>query len=88
MGYRFDKLYWGQGLATEAAIAMRDYAFEQLKLTELISVIHKDNIASKEVAKRIGMTLYLQIYFEGYPVDIFKINSVVPLSAPQGNYNE
>ena len=28
IGYRLDPNYWGQGLATEAAIAVRDYAFE------------------------------------------------------------
>ena len=68
-------------MATEAAIAVRDYAFEQLKLTDLVSIIHKDNIVSKEVAKRIGMTLFLQTHFKGkYPVDVFRINSSVPSS--------
>jgi RimJ/RimL family protein N-acetyltransferase len=50
-----DKRFWGQGLGTEAARGIRDYAFEQLGLTRLICLIDEDNQASTRVAKKIGM---------------------------------
>jgi ribosomal-protein-alanine N-acetyltransferase len=55
LGYDFRSDYWNQGLATEAASAVRDYAFEQLGLKRLISLIRPDNLASQRVAEKIGM---------------------------------
>jgi RimJ/RimL family protein N-acetyltransferase len=51
------KEYWGQGLGTEAALAIVHYAFEQLHLSRLVCLIHPDNQASVKVATNIGMTL-------------------------------
>ena len=48
--------FWGRGLATEAALACRDYAFGTLGLTRLIGIIHPDNRAAIAVASKVGMT--------------------------------
>lgn len=55
LGYDFRSAYWNLGLATEAAIAVRDYAFGQLGLTRLISLIRVHNRASMRVAEKMGM---------------------------------
>src|SRR5687768_4585631 len=55
IAYRIDPEYWSQGIATEAARAVRDYGFDQLKLTRLISLIHPENAASKRVAEKNGL---------------------------------
>lgn len=55
IGYDFLSSYWGRGLATEAAKAVRDYAFRQLRLKRVISLIRPDNLASIRVAEKIGM---------------------------------
>ncbi len=55
IGYDFLSAYWGQGLATEAAGAVRDYAFDQLGLHRVISLIRPENLASIRVAEKIGM---------------------------------
>lgn len=55
VAYLIDKVYWGQGLGTEAAGAIRDYGFERLGLTRLICLIDPGNLASIGVAKKIGM---------------------------------
>src|SRR5512143_4073709 len=39
LGYDLRSDYWNQGLATEAAAAVRDYAFNVLQLPQLISLI-------------------------------------------------
>ncbi|WP_226659119.1 GNAT family N-acetyltransferase [Pseudalkalibacillus hwajinpoensis] len=56
LGYLFAKRYWGNGYATEAAFACKKYAFKELGLSRLISLIDPRNKASLKVAKRIGMT--------------------------------
>jgi len=57
LGYDFRSDFWNQGYATEAAIAVRDYALNTLKLPQLISLIRVGNLASRRVAERVGMTL-------------------------------
>lgn len=56
VGYLFQRAYWHKGYATEAAIACKEYAFEQLTVNEVFSIIRDTNIASQNVAKRNGMT--------------------------------
>ena len=57
LGYDFRSDFWNQGYATEAATAVRDYAFDALKLPRLISLIRAGNLASKRVAEKVGMML-------------------------------
>ncbi len=57
IGYLLQKAYWHQGYASEAAIACKKYAFEQLNADEVFSIIRDTNIASQMVAIRNGMTL-------------------------------
>ena len=45
----------GHGLATEAAIAVRDHATNVLGQTRLVAVIAPDNMASIRVARKLGM---------------------------------
>jgi [ribosomal protein S5]-alanine N-acetyltransferase len=56
LGYDFRSDYWHQGYATEAAVAVRDYAFGALHLSRLISLIRVGNAASVRVAERVGLT--------------------------------
>ena len=55
VAYLLAREYWGQGLATEAAQAIADYAFDKLQLTRLICMIDAENWASRNVAQKIGM---------------------------------
>lgn len=55
VGYWIVKECWSQGYATEAAQAIRDYAFETLGKKRLVSLIHPDNGASQKVAEKCGM---------------------------------
>ena len=67
LGYDFRSDYWNQGYATEAAIAVRDYAFVVLRLPQLISLIRVGNLASKRVAEKVGMRLSGQFTRYGIP---------------------
>lgn len=55
VAYLIDKAYWNQGLGTEAARGVRDYAHQTLGLTRLVCLIDEDNRASIRVAEKIGM---------------------------------
>lgn len=57
LGYDFRSDFWNQGYATEAAMAVRDYAFQVLHLPQLISLIRVGNLASQRVAEKVGMSL-------------------------------
>lgn len=56
IGWRFDRAYWGRGLATEGARACRDYAFEQLGLDGIVSIYQPGNTASRRVMEKLGMS--------------------------------
>ena len=70
LGYDFRSEYWNQGFATEAACAVRDYAFDILQLPQLISLIRVGNLASKRVAEKVGMTLAEE--FTRYEIQYWK----------------
>jgi RimJ/RimL family protein N-acetyltransferase len=57
LGYDLRSDAWNQGFATEAACAVRDYAFTDLHLPQLISLIRVGNLASRRVAEKVGMQL-------------------------------
>ena len=56
LGYVFAKEYWGQGLATEASLATIKYGFEQVNLERIVAIAHAENLASRRVIEKVGMT--------------------------------
>ena len=67
LGYDLRSDYWGRGYATEAAVAVRDYAFQQLNLPRLVSLIRVGNDASRRVAEKVGMGLAAEFERYGRP---------------------
>ena len=56
IGWRFARHAWGNGYATEAARAVLTFAFDELELPEIVSFTTVDNLPSRKVMERIGMT--------------------------------
>ena len=73
ISYRLRRDCWGQGLATEAAQACRDYGFKQIGLTRMISIIEPENVASIRVAEKMGMTLEKRASFHDIAALIYGI---------------
>ncbi len=77
LGWRLAPSAWGRGLATEAAAAARDDAFERLGLPELISIIHPRNVRSQRVAQKVGLRRWRVIEnpLLGVETDVWRIEA-------------
>ena len=69
IGYELAPEYWGQGYATEAAQAVVEFGFRELKLHRVSSWCIADNAASARVLERLGLRLEGRLreneYFKG-----------------------
>ena len=72
IGYSMLPLQWGKGYASEAAIKCKEYAVANRLSESIISIIHIENIGSRKVAQKNGMTLDKKTDFKGIPVDIYR----------------
>lgn len=61
LAYIFKKAFWQQGFAFEAADACKRYAFDVLKVRELTAQIRPENIPSRKLAEKLGMTVKCKI---------------------------
>jgi RimJ/RimL family protein N-acetyltransferase len=57
VGWGLAREAWGKGYAMEGAIASIDWAFDHLGWTEVIHSIEAPNVASQNVARRLGSTI-------------------------------
>jgi [ribosomal protein S5]-alanine N-acetyltransferase len=54
LGWALAREYWGLGYATEAAVAVREWAYAERGIERLISLIEPANVRSERVARRLG----------------------------------
>jgi RimJ/RimL family protein N-acetyltransferase len=54
LGWALIRAHWGHGYATEAAAAIREWAYEFRSIEQLVSLISSDNVRSQRVAERLG----------------------------------
>lgn len=74
IGWRLERAAWGRGIATEAALPARDWAFEELGLERLVALVRPANAASIRVIEKLGMTLDAEeIDRLGLPARIYAI---------------
>lgn len=55
LAYRFACRHWGQGYATECAVALIDWGFGQFDWLEIIAMVDANNVASQRVMQKAGM---------------------------------
>jgi RimJ/RimL family protein N-acetyltransferase len=56
LGYALNPTCWGKGFATEAAAAIVDAAFSLTAVAEIDASVRLENVASRRVLEKIGMT--------------------------------
>jgi RimJ/RimL family protein N-acetyltransferase len=56
VGFELHQRWWGQGLATEGALAALRFGFEEHRLERIISVTAATNIAARRVMEKAGLS--------------------------------
>jgi RimJ/RimL family protein N-acetyltransferase len=72
IGYHLLPSAWGNGYATEAAIACREFARTHQLAPSVISLIDHENFASQKVAMRNGMKFEKDTVHRGIPAMVFR----------------
>jgi RimJ/RimL family protein N-acetyltransferase len=71
IGYFIEPSHWGEGIATEAALELRDEAFGRCSLSELVGRCRIENVASARVLEKVGFSrLRLFEFDDGIVVQI------------------
>ena len=78
IGYHLRRDFWGRGLATEAAVACRDWAFTHFETERVISLIRPENLQSRRVAERNGMGIWKEVEWRGLPHLVYSIERAKP----------
>lgn len=73
VGWTIRRSRWGRGYATEAGLRAMQWAFRELNLDIIHSVIDPLNVASIRVAEKLGETLRYQTEVNGHPVSLYGI---------------
>ena len=81
LGYMLDRLYWGQGLATESVGILMNFGFTELGLKRVEGRCREDNIASEKVLIKNGF-IWDRIHPKRYgtqdltsKINIFSLNA-------------
>jgi len=80
IGWTFARHAWGRGYATECARIALEHAFGAMRRNKVISVIHPENAASIQVARKIGEAFEREATVNGEPRHIYAIDR--PLRRP------
>jgi RimJ/RimL family protein N-acetyltransferase len=79
IGYHVRRDHWGQGYATEAALACCDYGFANLPVERLISLIRPENLPSCRVAEKNGMKIWKEVMWHGLPHCVYAVERPTPV---------
>lgn len=73
IAYAFKREFWGQGLASEVAIALTDIGLSHHELPSLIGLVYVGNGASRRVLEKASYTLEKSTMRHGEDVLIYRI---------------
>jgi RimJ/RimL family protein N-acetyltransferase len=78
IGYHIHRDHRNRGYATEAARAVRDYAFTALpcdhETDHVISMIRPENLPSRRVAEKNGLSLRRTLLWRGYEHCVYRLD--------------
>jgi [ribosomal protein S5]-alanine N-acetyltransferase len=78
LGWMLRPGYRGHGYATEGARAALEFAWTQLRLPRVISLVRDGNDASDRLAKRLGGEFVESMEFHGAPTHVFAYHPPEP----------
>jgi RimJ/RimL family protein N-acetyltransferase len=75
LAYRLLPAHWGQGLATEVALASVRYGFADLGLKRIIGLVMPKNVASLRVLEKTGLRYSGTVTLWGHTFSRYVINA-------------
>ncbi len=75
LAYRLARASWGRGIATEAAAALVNWAFNRAGLPHLVAVTFPENVASQHVLEKAGFRYDGMTDYKGFRVAHFTITA-------------
>lgn len=72
LGYRMLPEYWGQGIATEASLAVLQHGREELGLKDIIGMVMISNIASQRVLEKLGFEAWKHDVVDGHDIAFYR----------------
>ena len=73
IGWGLAREHWQHGYATEAALALRDWALGERGLSRLISLIQHGNVPSVRVAEKLGEQYERDVEVRGLPTWLYAL---------------
>ena len=64
MAFHFQKNYWGNGYASEAAEACVDYALDNFSVKRIVAGVNKQNVRSVRILEKLNFIYLGLMYFE------------------------
>jgi RimJ/RimL family protein N-acetyltransferase len=71
LGWALMRRFWGCGYATEAARAVRSWAYDERGLARVISLISPENPRSRRVAEKLGARVEQRVELPTGPADVW-----------------
>jgi [ribosomal protein S5]-alanine N-acetyltransferase len=72
IGFRFFRVYWNKGFASETAKRCLDFGFKELGIARIVGRAMKENNASIKVLEKIEMTFKETFDFDGHDGVIYE----------------
>jgi len=66
IGYHVNRECWNQGFATEAGRAVMEDTFRRFPVDRVTSLIRPENVASRRVAEKNGLTVDRVVFWRNY----------------------
>lgn len=81
IGYRYNRVAWGEGVGTEAARVVLDHGFRVMELDPIVAVTHPANAASQNVLTKIGLRREGTGFHYGSDLPFFRLDRADYLAA-------
>ncbi len=73
IGWWLERELWGRGLATEAARAVLEFAWERAGLSRVVAIARAENRASRRIMEKLGMRYERDTVHRGFPVVLYSV---------------
>jgi RimJ/RimL family protein N-acetyltransferase len=72
IGLALHPAYWRKGYGKEIAICLRDWALKNLDTKFVVFVVQLENLASIELARKLGMKRWKDVSIDGHAHAVFR----------------